>query len=139
MNSTATLELGIWRLARFIRHADAGDDVCFAQGFTSTSLRRAGKASCLQAISVRDPAPRLSSKSHNGVTHSAACGGLPAQPYVADEQKVTASLPLDHDNYWYGVLAMDIPVASLQRFLRDAGRKRILKGNISYTITISVC
>ncbi|ELO33784.1 putative diguanylate cyclase YedQ, partial [Salmonella enterica subsp. enterica serovar Enteritidis str. 648901 39-2] len=30
---------------------------------------------------------------------------------LTDEQKkVTASLPLDHDNYWYGVLAMDIPV-----------------------------
>ncbi|EGY7233717.1 cellulose biosynthesis regulator YedQ [Salmonella enterica subsp. enterica serovar Typhi] len=49
-----------------------------------------------------------------------------AQPYVADEQKkVTASLPLDHDNYWYGVLAMDIPVASLQQFLRDAAEKDI--------------
>ncbi|MCU9657968.1 cellulose biosynthesis regulator YedQ, partial [Escherichia coli] len=49
-----------------------------------------------------------------------------AQPYVADEQKkVTASLPLDHDNYWYGVLAMDIPVASLQRLLRDAAEKDI--------------
>ncbi|HCM1914444.1 TPA: cellulose biosynthesis regulator YedQ [Salmonella enterica subsp. salamae serovar 28:r:e,n,z15] len=49
-----------------------------------------------------------------------------AQTYVADEQKkVTASLPLDHDNYWYGVLAMDIPVASLQRFLRDAAEKDI--------------
>ncbi len=51
---------------------------------------------------------------------------------------MTASLPLDHDNYWYGVLAMDIPVASLQRFLRDAAEKDI-EGNISYTITISVC
>lgn len=38
---------------------------------------------------------------------------------------MTASLPLDHDNYWYGVLAMDIPVASLQRFLRDAAEKDI--------------
>ncbi|EFQ7996340.1 cellulose biosynthesis regulator YedQ [Salmonella enterica] len=48
------------------------------------------------------------------------------RPYFSDEQqKVTASLPLDHDNYWYGVLAMEIPVASLQRFLRDVAEKDI--------------
>lgn len=51
---------------------------------------------------------------------------------------MTISLPLDHDNYWYGVLTMDIPVSSLQRFLRDAAEKDI-EGGISYMITISVC
>ncbi|EGE4656538.1 cellulose biosynthesis regulator YedQ [Salmonella bongori serovar 40:z35:-] len=46
-----------------------------------------------------------------------------AQPYFDEPEKVTASLPLDHAHYWYGVLAMDIPVDSLQQFLRDAAEK----------------
>ncbi|HFZ8993048.1 TPA: cellulose biosynthesis regulator diguanylate cyclase DgcQ [Citrobacter freundii] len=36
------------------------------------------------------------------------------------QQKVTVSLPLDNERYWYGVLAMDISVASLKQFLQEA-------------------
>lgn len=44
----------------------------------------------------------------------------PANPAREGQQMVTVSVPLDHENYWYGVLAMDIPVLSIKRFLEDA-------------------
>ncbi len=47
-----------------------------------------------------------------------------AAPYVATSE-ATASLPLDHDNYWYGVLAMDIPSRHYSGSLRDAAEKDI--------------
>lgn len=39
------------------------------------------------------------------------------------QQKVTVSLSLDNERHWYGVLAMDIPVSSMKRFLEDAVEK----------------
>ncbi|EMK5829796.1 cellulose biosynthesis regulator YedQ [Citrobacter sedlakii] len=35
-------------------------------------------------------------------------------------QRVTVSVPLDNGQYWYGVLAMTIPVSSVERFMEDA-------------------
>lgn len=40
--------------------------------------------------------------------------------FSQEQQRVTVSVPLDNDRYWYGVLAMTLPVASVERFMEDA-------------------
>ena len=42
-----------------------------------------------------------------------------------DQQRVTVSVPLDNNHYWSGVLAMTIPVASIERFMEDAIDKNV--------------
>jgi len=37
-------------------------------------------------------------------------------------QVITAAVPLDNNERWYGVLAMDFPIAAMHQFLRDARR-----------------
>lgn len=44
----------------------------------------------------------------------------PTPQLNSDQQQVTVSVPLDNDHYWYGVLAMTIPVSSVERFMDDA-------------------
>ncbi|EEZ4381466.1 cellulose biosynthesis regulator YedQ [Escherichia whittamii] len=41
------------------------------------------------------------------------------------EPQVTVSVPVDSDNYWYGVLGMSIPVRSMQQFLKNAIDKKL--------------
>ncbi len=41
------------------------------------------------------------------------------------EPQVTVSVPVDSDNYWYGVLGMSIPVRTMQQFLRNAIDKNL--------------
>ncbi|VEB57942.1 diguanylate cyclase [Salmonella enterica subsp. enterica] len=140
---TATLELGYLAASgALIRHADAGDDVCFSlRVFTSQ-------------LSLRRTVAILSPRYYQYVTQPWFIGAKPtavnpqrgvrwftsAQSYVADEQKkVTASLPLDHDNYWYGRTGNGYSRRVITAVSCAMRPKRILKGNISYTITISVC
>lgn len=40
--------------------------------------------------------------------------------FSQEQQRVTVSVPLDNNRYWYGVLAMTLPVASVERFMEDA-------------------
>lgn len=47
-------------------------------------------------------------------------------PLAGSHQKwVTVSIPLDVDHYWYGVLAMTIPLASVEGFMEDAIDKEV--------------
>ncbi|MDU3054513.1 MAG: cellulose biosynthesis regulator diguanylate cyclase DgcQ [Escherichia coli] len=41
------------------------------------------------------------------------------------EPQVTVSVPVDSNNYWYGVLGMSIPVRTMQQFLRNAIDKNL--------------
>lgn len=41
------------------------------------------------------------------------------------EPQVTVSVPVDSNNYWYGVLGMSIPVRSMQQFLQNAIDKNL--------------
>lgn len=41
------------------------------------------------------------------------------------ESQVTVSVPVDSNNYWYGVLGMSIPVRSMQQFLKNAIDKKL--------------
>lgn len=41
------------------------------------------------------------------------------------EPQVTVSVPVDSNNYWYGVLGMSIPVRSMQQFLKNAIDKKL--------------
>ncbi|EHE9876910.1 cellulose biosynthesis regulator YedQ [Escherichia coli] len=41
------------------------------------------------------------------------------------EPQVTVSVPIDSNNYWYGVLGMSIPVRSMQQFLKNAIDKKL--------------
>lgn len=41
------------------------------------------------------------------------------------EPQVTVSVPVDSENYWYGVLGMSIPVRTMQQFLRNAIDKNL--------------
>lgn len=43
-----------------------------------------------------------------------------SEPGRQQEQVITASLPLDYRNEWYGVLAMDFTLDSMNQFLREA-------------------
>ncbi|EFD5001127.1 cellulose biosynthesis regulator YedQ [Escherichia coli] len=43
----------------------------------------------------------------------------------ATEPQVTVSVPVDNNNYWYGVLGMSIPVRSMQQFLQNAIDKNL--------------
>ncbi|YCI83003.1 cellulose biosynthesis regulator YedQ [Enterobacteriaceae bacterium] len=38
---------------------------------------------------------------------------------VRNVQTLTASVPLDYQHYWYGVVAMDFPVATINRYLQQ--------------------
>lgn len=42
------------------------------------------------------------------------------------EPQVTVSVPVDSNNYWYGVLGMSIPVRTMQQFLRNAIDKNLI-------------
>ncbi|POT59457.1 cellulose biosynthesis regulator YedQ [Citrobacter amalonaticus] len=48
---------------------------------------------------------------------------LPVQS--GEQPQVIVSVPLDNNQYWYGVLALEIPVSSMKRFLEDAIDKDI--------------
>lgn len=50
-----------------------------------------------------------------------------SQPALSShtEPQVTVSVPVDSDNYWYGVLGMSIPVRSMQQFLKNAIDKNL--------------
>ncbi len=50
-----------------------------------------------------------------------------SQPVLSShtEPQVTVSVPVDSDNYWYGVLGMSIPVRSMQQFLKNAIDKNL--------------
>ncbi len=41
-------------------------------------------------------------------------------PNTENGQIITASVPLDDNNHWYGVLAMDFPIESMNKFLSEA-------------------
>lgn len=41
------------------------------------------------------------------------------------EPQVTVSVPVDSNNYWYGVLGMNIPVRTMQQFLQNAIDKNL--------------
>lgn len=41
------------------------------------------------------------------------------------EPQVTVSVPVDSNNYWYGVLGMSIPVRTMQQFLKNAIDKNL--------------
>lgn len=44
----------------------------------------------------------------------------PAQSWSGDEQTVTVSVPVDHQQYWYGVLAIDFTVTAVGQMLSEA-------------------
>ncbi|EJJ4225704.1 cellulose biosynthesis regulator YedQ [Salmonella enterica] len=127
---TATLELGyLARLARLARSsAMLTLEIMYVSrsGFYLSTLPTAYGSDIVSRYSQYVTQPWFIEQSQRRNPPRGVRWFTSAQPYFADEQqKMTASLPLDHDNYWYGVLAMDIPVASLQRFLRDAAEKDI--------------
>ncbi|ECG8589294.1 cellulose biosynthesis regulator YedQ [Salmonella enterica subsp. salamae] len=123
---TATLELGyLVRLAR--SSATIMSQIVYASrsGFYLSTLPTAYGSDILSRYYQYVTQPWFSGQNQR---HNPQRGvrWFTSSPSSSDEQqKVTASLPLDHDNYWYGVLAMDIPVPSLQQFLRDAAEKDI--------------
>lgn len=41
-------------------------------------------------------------------------------PSMPSGQRVTASIPLDDDGRWFGVLAMDFPISAMRDFLKNA-------------------
>ncbi|HCM1976888.1 TPA: cellulose biosynthesis regulator YedQ [Salmonella enterica subsp. houtenae serovar 47:z36:-] len=127
---TATLELGyLARLARLARSsAMLTLEIMYVSrsGFYLSTLPTAYGSDIVSRYSQYVTQPWFIEQSQRRNPPRGVRWFTSAQPYFADgQQKMTASLPLDHDNYWYGVLAMDIPVASLQRFLRDAAEKDI--------------
>lgn len=124
---TATLELGyLARLARSSAMLTLETMYVSRSGFYLSTLPTAYGSDIVSRYYQYVTQPWFIEQSQRRNPQRGVRWFTSAQPYVADEQKkVTASLPLDHDNYWYGVLAMDIPVASLQRFLRDAAEKDI--------------
>ncbi|EDU4500063.1 cellulose biosynthesis regulator YedQ [Salmonella enterica] len=127
---TATLELGyLARLARLARSsAMLTLEIMYVSrsGFYLSTLPTAYGSDIVFRYSQYVTQPWFIEQSQRRNPPRGVRWFTSAQPYFADgQQKMTASLPLDHDNYWYGVLAMDIPIASLQRFLRDAAEKDI--------------
>ncbi|MDJ3698446.1 cellulose biosynthesis regulator diguanylate cyclase DgcQ, partial [Salmonella enterica] len=124
---TATLELGyLARLARSSAMLALETMYVSRSGFYLSTLPTAYGSDIVSRYYQYVTQPWFIEQSQRRNSQRGVRWFTSAQPYVTDEQKkVTASLPLDHDNYWYGVLAMDIPVASLQRFLRDAAEKDI--------------
>lgn len=44
----------------------------------------------------------------------------PAQSWSESEQTVTVSIPVDHQHYWYGVLAIDFTVSAIKELLNEA-------------------
>jgi hypothetical protein len=44
----------------------------------------------------------------------------PAQSWPEGEQTVTVSVPVDHQHYWYGVLAIDFTVTAVRELLNEA-------------------
>ncbi|EBB3606595.1 cellulose biosynthesis regulator YedQ [Salmonella enterica] len=124
---TATLELGyLARLARSSAMLTLETMYVSRSGFYLSTLPTAYGSDIVSRYYQYVTQPWFIEQSQRRNPQRGVRWFTSAQPYVADEQKkVTASLSLDHDNYWYGVLAMDIPVASLQRFLRDAAEKDI--------------
>ncbi len=59
---------------------------------------------------------------HNEKIVTARVRWFTSQPEHASntEPQVTVSVPVDSNNYWYGVLGMSIPVRTMQQFLRNA-------------------
>ncbi|MFO6426768.1 hypothetical protein ACLBOM_16305 [Escherichia coli] len=51
------------------------------------------------------------------------------------EPQVTVSVPVDSNNYWYGVLGMSIPVRTMQQFLRKLMIKTSMVGISSMTVS----
>lgn len=47
----------------------------------------------------------------------------PSAQSSGDRRVLTVSAPLDNDRYWYGVLAMTVPVSSIERFIDEAIEK----------------
>lgn len=124
---TATLELGyLARLARSSAMLTLEAMYVSRSGFYLSTLPTAYGSDIVSRYYQYVTQPWFTEQSQRRNPQRGVRWFTSTRPYFSDErQKVTASLPLDHDNYWYGVLAMEIPVASLQRFLRDVAEKDI--------------
>lgn len=124
---TATLELGyLARLARSSAMLTLETMYVSRSGFYLSTLPTAYGSDIVSRYYQYVTQPWFIEQSQRRNPQRGVQWFTSSQPYIAvEQQKVTASVPLDHDNYWYGVLAMDIPVASFQRFLRDAAEKDI--------------
>ncbi|EAP2788357.1 cellulose biosynthesis regulator YedQ [Salmonella enterica] len=124
---TATLELGyLARLARSSAMLTLEAMYVSRSGFYLSTLPTAYGSDIVSRYYQYVTQPWFTEQSQRRNPQRGVRWFTSTRPYFPDEQqKVTASLPLDHDNYWYGVLAMEIPVASLQRFLRDVAEKDI--------------
>ena len=48
----------------------------------------------------------------------------PPSTWTGNEQAITASVPIYYDHHWYGVVAMDFSLKTMQRLLRDATSDR---------------
>lgn len=51
------------------------------------------------------------------------------------EPQVTVSVPVDSNNYWYGVLGMSIPVRTMQQFLKTPSIKTSMVSISSMTVS----
>lgn len=122
---TATLELGyLARLARSSAMLTLETVYVSRSGFYLSTLPTAYGSDIVSRYYQYVTQPWFTAQSQRRNPQRGVRWFTSAQTYFTEEQqKVTASLPLDHDNYWYGVLAIDIPVSSLQRFLRDVAEK----------------
>lgn len=85
--------------------------------FTFRRSRPCLRAMYQRVITAMSPNPGFIGHSQRENRHRAV-RWFTSQPEHASntEPQVTVSVPVDSNNYWYGVLGMSIPVRTMQQF-----------------------
>ncbi len=94
--------------------------------FTFRRSRPCLRAMSRRVITAMSPNPGLSAIHNEKMVTARYAGSLRNRntPAILNPP-VTVSVPVDSNNYWYGVLGMSIPVRTMQQFLRNAIDKNL--------------
>ncbi|STJ10806.1 diguanylate cyclase [Escherichia coli] len=124
---TAALEVGyLLRLAHNSSSMVEQAMYVSRAGFTFRRSRPCLRAMFQRVITAMSPNPGLLAIHNEKIVTARYAGSLRNREHASNtEPQVTVSVPVDSNNYWYGVLGMSIPVRTMQQFLRNAIDKNL--------------
>ena len=135
---SAALEVGyLLRLATSSRHSESRVIYVSRAGFYLSTDTLTEASDIIPAIITGHAVPGLPSSRNVTPLPRGALVYLHAVILTGDERTITASVPIYFNRYWYGVVAMDFSLNTMQRLLAEATDDRT-EGSISCTTPGSI-